>query len=114
MGVAEEFEILILDTGERFRCRADENLLRAMERLNRRGIPIGCRGGGCGICKVRIARGRTVAGKMSRAHVSVDDEAHGIGLACRLFPVSDCELSVIGGLRKRVLAGFHDVSPSPV
>ena len=97
-------EILIADTGERFACGDDENVLKAMERLNRRGIPVGCRGGGCGVCKVKICRGNYSARKMSRAHVSVDEEAGGIGLACRVYPASDLELQVLGAMRKSVLA----------
>ncbi len=104
MNAAKQFEILIADTGERFNCMPDENVLRAMERLNRRGIPVGCRGGGCGVCKIKVVRGTFTARKMSRAHISVDDEAAGIGLACRLTPNSDLELQVIGQLHKSIVA----------
>ena len=97
-------EILIEDTGERFACAEGENILKAMERLNRRGIPVGCRGGGCGVCKIRIQRGTYTTRKMSREHVSVDEEAAGFGLACRMLPASDLELQVIGSMRKTVLA----------
>lgn len=103
MTTTVDYEILILDTGERYRCGPEENLLRAMERLNRLGIPVGCRGGGCGVCKIRIGRGEVRAARMSRAHVSVEEEAAGVGLACRLFPRSDLELNVLGGMRKRIL-----------
>ncbi len=96
-------EILITDTGERFACTPGENLLKAMERLNRRGIPVGCRGGGCGVCKIRVRRGQYTALKMSRAHVSAEEEASGVGLACRILPTSDLELQVQGSLRKSVL-----------
>lgn len=114
MNAVPDFEILITDTGERFRCRPDENLLRAMERLNRRGIPVGCRGGGCGVCKVRIERGRFVAGRMSRAHVSAEEEAAGIGLACRLYPASDLELQVLGGMRRSLLTQHARINPTLV
>ena len=96
-------EILIEDTGERFACAEGENILTAMERLNRRGIPVGCRGGGCGVCKIRIQRGTYTTRKMSREHVSVAEEAAGIGLACRILPASDLALQVIGSMRKNVL-----------
>lgn len=98
------FEIVIEDTGERFTCAAGENILKAMERLQRKGIPVGCRGGGCGVCKVKVNSGAYTARKMSREHVSVDEEAGGVGLACRLFPISDLNVEVVGGLRKSVLA----------
>ena len=98
-----EFQIVIEDTGERFTCMADENILKAMERLRRKGIPVGCRGGGCGVCKIRVNSGAYTARKMSREHVSVDEEAGGIGLACRLLPASNLVVQVLGGMRKSVL-----------
>ncbi|MSR14581.1 MAG: 2Fe-2S iron-sulfur cluster binding domain-containing protein [Gammaproteobacteria bacterium] len=98
------YEIVIEETDERFFCAAGENILKAMERLNRKGIPVGCRGGGCGVCKVRVRSGRYSARKMSRAHVSVEEESNGIGLACRLVPESDLAVQVLGTMRKSVLA----------
>lgn len=93
------FDILITDTDETFRCDADRNVLAAMGALGRKGIPIGCRNGGCGICKVKVTRGTVLRKVMSRAHVSAAEEAEGIALACRIFPESDIELAVIGKMR---------------
>jgi len=94
--VVEKFSVLIEDSGEFVRCGADDNVLRAMEVLGRKGIPVGCRGGGCGVCKVRVTTGRYHTRKMSRACVSEAEEAVGIVLACKLFPDSDLELKVEG------------------
>ncbi|WP_237717053.1 2Fe-2S iron-sulfur cluster-binding protein [Cupriavidus basilensis] len=52
-----------------------------MEALGKRGIPAGCRGGGCGVCKVRIEAGRYHTAKMSRACLS---EAEDRGVAAAL------------------------------
>lgn len=93
-------EILIVDSGERFSCLPGENLLRAMERQNRRAIPVGCRGGGCGVCKIRVLRGTYTTRRMSRAHVSVEEEGAGVGLACCLVPGSDLDIEVPGALRR--------------
>ena len=38
------------------------------------------------------------------AHVSIEEEANGIGLACRVHPTSNLELQVVGAMRKSVLA----------
>ena len=91
------FRILLSDSGESFDCREGQNVLAAMEALGRRGIPAGCRGGGCGICRVQVLAGgayRTL--KMSRAQVSVEDEAAGIALACKLLPSGDLVLRSLG------------------
>ena len=101
---APRHQIVIADTAETYLCGEDETLLKAMERLNRKGIPVGCRGGGCGICKVQITAGDCLRRRMSRAHVSLEDEVRGIGLACCLLPQSDVTLQVLGQLRAPVLA----------
>ena len=94
------YAITMAGSGERFDCGAGQNVLAAMERLGRRDIPVGCRGGGCGICRVRIVGGtayRTL--KMSRAQVTVADERAGICLACKLIPQGDLVLEWLGARR---------------
>lgn len=101
--MTSEFHITLADSGTSFVCREDQNVLAAMERLGRRGIPVGCRGGGCGICRVQVVAGahwRTQ--KMSRAQVSEDDLAAGICLACKLIPEGDLTLRPLGLLRRVV------------
>jgi ferredoxin len=60
-----------------------------MMRAADRSIPVGCRGGGCGVCRVRVVSGDYTTMRMSRAHVTEADEEAGIALACRLLPSSD-------------------------
>jgi len=96
-----EFNITLADSGACFPCKQDQNVLAAMEKLGRRGIPVGCRGGGCGICRVQVVAGagyRTQ--KMSRAQVSEADLAAGICLACKLIPEGDLTLRVLGLFRR--------------
>lgn len=52
-------------------------------------IGVGCRGGGCGICRVQVLQGRYQTRRMSRRHVSEDEERSGVALSCRLLPSSD-------------------------
>ncbi|PQJ25025.1 ferredoxin, partial [Limnobacter sp. SAORIC-690] len=40
--------VAIQNTKEEYTCSSEDNLLKGMEQLNRKGIPVGCRGGGCG------------------------------------------------------------------
>lgn len=90
----------IENTVDTFTCGSNETLLRAMERLGHKGIPVGCRGGGCGVCKIRILSGKTRAKRMSRAHVSEQEESEGYLLACRAFAESDIALTVVGKMQK--------------
>ena len=98
------FEIVIEDSGERFACAADLPVLKAMTALGGRGIPSGCHGGGCGVCKVRVLEGDYRTAAMSREHVSAEEEAGGVALACRLYPASDLRLKVLGMMHRAVEA----------
>ena len=90
------FEVLVEDTGQTYRCSDTRSLLESMEMIGRSGLPIGCRNGGCGVCKVRVISGGYTTRKMSRACVTVEEEADGVGLACRIFPVSNLTVRVMG------------------
>ncbi|MDB5730811.1 MAG: ferredoxin [Variovorax sp.] len=94
------FSVAIGNTQEQYACRASQTLLGGMEQLGRKGIPVGCRGGGCGVCKVRIESGRTRCEKMSRCHISADEEAQGYVLACRAYPQSDLQLQAVEKLAR--------------
>jgi len=92
--------ITIPDTGEHFPCTDSQSVLDGMVRLGRRGIPVGCRGGGCGVCKIEVLEGAFTPEVMSRAHVSDDDLCHGRVLACRIRPEGDLAIRVIGKMTK--------------
>ena len=96
------FSITIADTGETYRCGEQRSVLEGMEVLGKRGIPVGCRGGGCGVCKIQVLSGAYDKRVMSREHISEDEEAQGCVLACRVKPRSDLALSVIGLMKKNV------------
>lgn len=102
----DRFIIVIEDTGEEFTCTPERNVLKAMEQLGRKGIPVGCRGGGCGVCRVQVTGdGHYRTGKMSREQVPVGDEEKGICLACKLFPKDNLRLKVLGKWQKHFLTG---------
>lgn len=97
----------VMQTGESYPCATNESLLQGMLRLGRKGIPVGCVNGGCGVCKVRIAEGRVrVLGPISRAHVTAEEEALGYTLACRVAPTVAVRLEVAGRLAKPISKGF--------
>lgn len=77
-----KFAVHVAQTDETFPCAGNESLLTGMVRLGRKGIPVGCVNGGCGVCKVRIVEGQIKAlGPISRAHVTLDEENQEIGRA---------------------------------
>jgi ferredoxin len=97
------FEVKIAETGECFSCGSEQSVLDGMVQLGRRGIPVGCRGGGCGVCKIEVLAGSFQSKVMSRSHISAEDERQGRVLACRIFPSSDIELCVIGKMKRAVM-----------
>jgi ferredoxin len=90
------FKITVEGAGEAT-CYEDERALVAMERAQgfgrlkglSRKLPVGCRRGGCGICRVQVLEGDYRSDAMSRACVSAEDEASGLVLSCAIYPLSD-------------------------
>lgn len=100
-GAVEHVMVTITDTNENYRCRTDESLLTGMHRLGKRGIPVGCRGGGCSVCKVQVVAGAYEQMRpMSREYVSDEDLAQGRVLACCVRPLEEVSVAVIGKLNK--------------
>lgn len=95
-------QVTIEETGEQYTCGEQENLLIAMSRSGRRGIPLGCRGGGCGVCKVEVTAGEYETRAMSCQHVTEEDRAGHRLLACRVFPRGDVSVKVLGKMHKAV------------
>ncbi|WP_262982760.1 2Fe-2S iron-sulfur cluster-binding protein [Sphingobium sp. SCG-1] len=65
-----------------------------MERGGASVIPVGCRRGGCGACRVRVIEGEYAVGKMSIRYVTQDEASRGLVLACCLQPASDLVLEL--------------------
>lgn len=94
------YQIRLQDSDEAFECATEANVLRAMEVLGRKGVPVGCRGGGCGVCKVQVLSGDYQVRRMSRACVTEAEQAQGMALACQLYPLADLKLRVVGRMSK--------------
>ena len=95
--------IHIEDNGMEFPAAPEQSVLHGMSRLGRKGIPTGCYGGGCGVCRIQVLAGEYHTAKMSRDQVSAQDEAEGIALSCRTFADSDLRIRVLGKMRRAVL-----------
>ncbi len=85
---------------EHFFCGEDQHLLQGMRNFQLgvpmlNVIPVGCRGGGCGICRIKILAGKYEAQKMSCKHVPEEDQKIGIALACRVYPRSELRVEVL-------------------
>ena len=92
------YTICIKDKGDANSCaryisvKEGQSLLTAAEYSKQQNIAIGCHGGGCGVCRIRILSGVYRKKVMSKTHISPQDLAEGVVLACRVFPESDMEI----------------------
>ena len=59
-------------------------------------VAIGCRSGGCGVCRVEVLSGSFERGVMSAEQISAECRSKGYVLACRIYPESDLHLRAIG------------------
>jgi ferredoxin len=71
-------------------------LLHSVSKIANSPINVGCRGGGCGVCKVQILEGQYKCKPMSKAHITSKELGQGIVLACRIIPSSDLTVLAIG------------------
>jgi ferredoxin len=112
------FTIKVEGAGEAV-CYEGERVLVALERAQGFGrlkglfrkLPVGCRRGGCGVCRARVISGEYRHDPMSRAHVSEADEAAGLVLSCAIYPLSD--LSLRFDIPQLKEAAYHAVTATP-
>jgi ferredoxin len=91
----------------RFFCQANESVLAGAERSGMLALPVGCRRGGCGVCRIRVVSGRFNAGFMSNAHLTAMQPADGFSLACRNNTLSDLVIRTAPGTQTAVAFSPH-------
>lgn len=96
------YQIKLTEIDEAYACKEGESVLHGMARLGKKGIPLGCRGGGCGICKVQVLEGEYSSRVMSKSHVSDTERENHCVLACRIYPQTDLEIEVVGKMSKKL------------
>lgn len=97
--------ITIAETDECFSTLKSESVLEGMRRLGKRGIPLGCRSGGCSVCKIQVLSGEYFQYRpMSAEYISKEDLENSCVLACCIKPLSDLKVKVIGKMHKNVCA----------
>jgi ferredoxin len=106
-------EVTIRPDGDLVETRDDETLLAALGRAGLR-YRIGCRRGGCGVCKVQLVLGevryeRPIAGSV----LSDDERVRGVCLSCRAVPITNVVIELQEGdkLRRILPYGFGAASP---
>jgi ferredoxin len=67
----------------------------------------GCRGGGCGTCKMRLSSGRIHHGRYSAAVLTVEERASGWFLSCQARALSDLTIELTAANKYRVLTSWR-------
>lgn len=99
-------EITILPDGAKIVAAEEETLLRAMARAGLR-YRVGCKRGGCGICKIQLLAGEVRYERPIADSVLSDDErVAGICLSCRAVPLTNVVVELQEGDRLRRVLGF--------
>lgn len=99
-------EVTIMPDGVRVIVNDAETLLRALARAGLR-YRVGCKRGGCGICKVQLVLGEVTYERPIAPQVLTDDErVEGICLSCRAVPLTNIVIELQEGDRLRRVLGF--------
>ncbi|MBA4538019.1 2Fe-2S iron-sulfur cluster binding domain-containing protein [Bacillus aquiflavi] len=87
------FKIMI-NPEQSFYYHGNEDLLRSAQKNNIK-VPFACRGGGCGLCKVKVVKGNYELGPSSKAVLTDRERKEGYVLACKTYPLSEMEIELI-------------------
>ena len=95
-------------------CEAGETVLSALLRSGA-SVVFGCRGGGCGICKMRLSAGTVDHGRCSAAVLPEEDRRRGAFLSCQARPVGDIavELTPANRYRRSALRALWSGAAAP-
>lgn len=99
-------DVTIVPDGVTAAAGGDETVLRALGRAGLR-YRVGCRRGGCGICKVQLVFGEVSYERPIADSVLTEEERlAGICLSCRAVPTTNVVIELQEGDRLRKVLGF--------
>lgn len=91
--------------------KSGETILDALQRAGY-AYRVGCRRGGCGICKVNVVRGDvTYVRPLAEGVLSDEDQRSGIAVSCRAVPETDITITLRDDTL-RLVAPFLHLPPS--
>ena len=106
-------EVSILPDGLKIVAGEDETVLAALSRAGLR-YRVGCKRGGCGICKVHLVLGEVRYERpISESVLNDDDRIQGICLSCRAVPITNIAIHLQEGDRLRKVLGFAYPNSTP-
>ena len=106
MAAAGAYTVSFSPLGDAVVCRSDENVLAAILRSGAK-VVFGCRGGGCGTCKMRLISGSVDHGRCSAAVLPEAEKREGAFLSCQARPLSDLTVELTAANKYRRLAAAY-------
>jgi ferredoxin len=95
--------ITLRPIGNTVPCGPEETVLAAILGSGA-SVMYGCRGGGCGTCKMRATSGRLDHGRCSVAALPEEEKASGWFLSCQARALTDLTIDLTAANRYRVLS----------
>jgi len=106
-------QVTILPDGLQINAAEAETVLKALTRAGLK-YRVGCKRGGCGICKVQLVLGEVRYERPVAESVLSDDErVEGICLSCRALPITNIAIELQEGDRLRNVLGFAYPNSAP-
>jgi CDP-4-dehydro-6-deoxyglucose reductase len=91
---------MLSPVGDAVPCEPEESVLAAILRSGA-SIVYGCRGGGCGTCKMRVISGRVEHGRCSAAVLLEEEKLDGWFLSCQARARTDLTIDLTAANKYR-------------
>ena len=103
------YTITLNPVGDAVPCSLEETVLTAIL-ASGASVAFGCRGGGCGACKMRATSGHVDHGRYSAAVLLKEEKESGWFLSCQARPLSDLTIELTTANRYRILTLWRQLS----
>jgi ferredoxin len=103
------YTIALSPVGDTVACGPEETVLAAILRSGAR-VVFGCRGGGCGTCKMRLIAGQVEHGRCSAAVLLDDEKEYGWFLSCQARALSDLTIELMAANKYQGLTAWRRLS----
>ncbi len=100
------YTITLRPVGGTVACGPEETVLAAILRAGA-SVMFGCRGGGCGTCKMRLTSGEIEHGRCSAAVLLEEEKQSGWFLSCQARARSDLTIELSAANKYRVLRSWR-------
>ena len=89
------FVVYVEKTNVHWYCRRGQSIAEGADGAQRGHLLAGCRGGGCGVCKVQVKAGSVTMRPHGCNTLTESERSQGIVLACCAEPQSDIIIGIL-------------------